>query len=118
MVLAERMSVKFLWVLAHKGIGGNEISDQVAKRASLHLFIGPEPSCGISDKSCEAGHQGLDVQRAPGTGQRHAKSILSKLTAKRTVQFFKAQQFPSKTYDRPVNRTLSLTRSPLQTGYN
>jgi ribonuclease HI len=38
MVLAERMSVKFLWVLAHKGIGGNEISDQVAKRASAPVY--------------------------------------------------------------------------------
>jgi hypothetical protein len=33
-------------------------------------------------------------------------------------RILKSQQIPSKTSDKPVNRTLSLKGSPLQTGYN
>jgi hypothetical protein len=45
-------------------------------------------------------------------GQKHAKSFLLKLSAKRT-QDFRTQQIPSKTSD----RTLSLKGQTLQTGF-
>jgi hypothetical protein len=71
-------------MLGHKGVVGNEIADQLAKRGSLHPFIGPEPACGVSDKvaglviqdwTCRE-HQEY-WQSLPG--QRHAKSFVSVL---------------------------------------
>jgi hypothetical protein len=35
-------------VLGYEGIVGNETADQLARPGSEHLFIGPEPACGIS----------------------------------------------------------------------
>jgi hypothetical protein len=32
----------------HEGIVGNETTDQLERTESEHLFIGPEPACGIS----------------------------------------------------------------------
>jgi hypothetical protein len=32
----------------HEGIVGNETADQLARTGSEHLFIVPEPACGIS----------------------------------------------------------------------
>jgi hypothetical protein len=92
-VLAERNSVYLLWVLRHKGIEGNEIVDQLVKRGSMHLFIGPELSCGISDRvagwvirdwMCRVQEYWHSIP-----GQRHAKGFLSKLSAKRTVELLK-----------------------------
>jgi hypothetical protein len=31
-------------------VEGNETADQLARRGSLHPFIGPEPACGISER--------------------------------------------------------------------
>jgi hypothetical protein len=66
----------------------------MAKKGSPHPFRGPEPTCGISDRV--AGwvirawmyreHKKY-FQSIPG--QRHIKSSLSKLSAKRTVEFLK-----------------------------
>jgi hypothetical protein len=50
MILAEHNKVHLMWVLGHKGIKGNEIAGQFAKTGSLHPFIGPEPTCGISGR--------------------------------------------------------------------
>jgi hypothetical protein len=50
MTLAECNKVQFLWVPGHNGIEENEIADQLARKGSLHLFIGPEPTCGISGR--------------------------------------------------------------------
>jgi hypothetical protein len=85
-------------VPGHKGIESNETVDQLAKRSSLHPFIGPEPACGISDKvagqvirdwMCRE-HQEY-WQSIPG--QRHAKSLFSKLSAKRTTKFLKLNRY-------------------------
>jgi hypothetical protein len=35
-------------VPGHKGIDSNEIADQLARKGSLHPFIGPKPTCDIS----------------------------------------------------------------------
>jgi ribonuclease HI len=35
-------------VPGHEGIVGNETADQLARTGFEHLFIGPEPPCGIS----------------------------------------------------------------------
>jgi hypothetical protein len=48
MTLAVRNKVYLMWVPEHKGIHGHVIADQLTKMGSLHPFIGPEPSFGIS----------------------------------------------------------------------
>jgi ribonuclease HI len=53
MILAECNKVYLLWVLGHKGIQGNDIANQLASKGSQHLFIGPEPACGISGRVAE-----------------------------------------------------------------
>ena len=40
-------SGRLLWVPEHCGVPGNEIADDVAKKAASTLFIGPEPVLGI-----------------------------------------------------------------------
>jgi hypothetical protein len=74
------------------GIEDNEIADQLTKRGSQHPFIGPEPTCGTSDRvagwvirdwMCRE-HQDY-WQSTPG--QRHANSFLSKLSEKRMLDF-------------------------------
>jgi hypothetical protein len=45
---AECNNVQLLWAPGQKGIEGNKTADQLAKRDSLHPFLGPEPACDIS----------------------------------------------------------------------
>jgi len=40
-------SVRLLWLPGHCGILGNEIADDLAKKAASTLFIGPEPVLGM-----------------------------------------------------------------------
>jgi ribonuclease HI len=46
--LARHNRAQLIWVPRHEGIVGNETADQLARMGSEHLFIGPEPACGIS----------------------------------------------------------------------
>jgi hypothetical protein len=46
--LARHNTVQLFWVPGHEGIVGNETADQLARAGTEHLFIGPEPACGIS----------------------------------------------------------------------
>jgi ribonuclease HI len=50
MILAEQNNIQLQWVPGHKEIKGNAIDDQLAKRVSLHPFIRPKPTCGVSDR--------------------------------------------------------------------
>jgi hypothetical protein len=89
-ILTEYNHVHLLWVLGHKGIEYSEIADQLARRGLLHPFISPEPICGISDRvagwtirdcMCREHQEYWQVIQ----GQRNAKSSLSKVSVKRTV---------------------------------
>jgi len=40
-------SVRLLWVPGHCGVPGNEIANDLAKKAASTLFIGPEPVLGM-----------------------------------------------------------------------
>jgi hypothetical protein len=57
------------------GINGNEITGQLAREASLHPFIGPEPALHIpAEVSRQAGNQGLDEQETQGALTVHTRT--------------------------------------------
>ena len=69
-------------------IGGNETADQLARRGSSHLHIGPEPAFGISTKisrgiirdwTCRTHKQHWQYTHE----QRHIKGIVKRTFAKR-----------------------------------
>ena len=45
--LATRCRLTLLWVPGHLGIMGNEVANELARKASEQPFIGPEPFCGL-----------------------------------------------------------------------
>jgi hypothetical protein len=110
-------------VLGHKGIEGNKIADQLAKRGLLHPFIGPESACGMSERVPRwvirdgmCGKHQEYWQSIPG--QRHAKRFLSKLSAKRKVNSLKLNRSQTREVTGLLSGHLSLKASLLQTGYN
>lgn len=46
--LIKRRVVKFLWILRHSGIRGNDIPDDLARLGAPQPFISSEPSVGVS----------------------------------------------------------------------
>jgi hypothetical protein len=72
----------------HEGIVGNETTDQLAKTGSEHLFIGPEPACGISVGVAKKAVRDWTSrkQRILGilTGLRQAKGLIQGPSARRT----------------------------------
>jgi D-arabinose 5-phosphate isomerase GutQ len=48
MQLARHNRLQLICVPGREDIVGNEMADQLAKTGSEHLFIGPEPACGVS----------------------------------------------------------------------
>jgi hypothetical protein len=122
MILAECNKVHLLWALGHKGVEGNEITDHLARRGSLHPVIGPGPACGISERV--GGHAIREwVNREHHkywqsiSGQKHAKGFLDGLSVKRIAEFLKLSRVQGIQVGLlSIIRTLSLKGTPLQTG--
>jgi ribonuclease HI len=90
MILDESNKVHLMWVPGHKGIESNEIADQLARRGSLHPFIGPEPACGISKTVAEQAirdwvHRKHHKYWQSISGQKHAKGFLDRPSAKKPL---------------------------------
>jgi hypothetical protein len=105
-------------------VDGNEISNHPARRGSLRPLIGPEPADGISQRVSNLiirdwvyrEHQQC-WQSIPG--QRHPMSFLSKLSAKRTVEFLKLNKTLAKEVTALLTGHCHLKgHPPLQTGNN
>jgi Ribonuclease HI len=46
-------SVGMFWVHGHTGVSGNEFADGLAREATAHQFVGPEPAlrvCRIEER--------------------------------------------------------------------
>jgi hypothetical protein len=50
MKLGEHVRIKLILVPGHREIEGNLIVSHLARTGSGHPLIGPEPSCGISER--------------------------------------------------------------------
>ena len=46
--LAKHNRVRICWVPGHKGVEGNEIADELARKGASTKLIGPEPACGLN----------------------------------------------------------------------
>jgi hypothetical protein len=105
----------------YEGIAGNETADQLAKTESEHPFMEPEPACDIS--------VGLAKKAVRNWTNRNHKKILGiinwtrrdKRTFTRTLcqenkGGAKIKQKPATLGGRTTYRTLSLKRTPFQTG--
>jgi ribonuclease HI len=46
--VSTQQSVGMFWVPGHCGVNGNEIGDGLARKGTVHHFVGPEPALGVS----------------------------------------------------------------------
>jgi ribonuclease HI len=76
-------SVGLFWVPRHSGIRGNEIADELAREASAHDFVGPEPAVGVSRQcirrkmQCWMNRQHLVRWWGPVGTMRQAQEMIS-----------------------------------------
>jgi hypothetical protein len=101
MILAECNKVHLMWVPGHKGIEGNEIADQLARRGSLNLLTGPEPACSISERVAWRAIRDWVYREHHKYwksifGQKHAKCFLDGPSTKRTIEYLKLSRFQAR----------------------
>jgi hypothetical protein len=117
--LARHNRVQLIWVPGHEGTVGDETADQLARTGSEHLFIGPEPTCGISVGVAKKSvrdwtNNNHNKHWQSITGLKQTKGLILGPSARRTKDLLKLNR-PIKMGGRTVYRTLSPKRTPFQT---
>jgi hypothetical protein len=93
--LAKHNRVQLIWMAGHEGIVGNETADQLARMASEHTFVGPEPACeisiGVAKKAVRdwmnRNHKKKHLESI--TGLRYVKVLILGPSARRTKDLLK-----------------------------
>jgi hypothetical protein len=80
--ISTRHSVALSWVLGHSAVRGDEIADDVAREGTGHLFVGLEPTLGVSRQDirkktkCWMDNQHLAMWRVSISTQRQARKLI------------------------------------------
>ena len=71
------------WVSGLAGVQGNDIANRLARDSSVHLFVGPETSLGVSRQNIRRKmkrwmeNQQLVLWHVPYSTQRQARELIS-----------------------------------------
>jgi ribonuclease HI len=95
--LARHNRVQLIWVPGHEAITGNETADHLAKIGSEHLFMGPDPACGISFGVAKRAindwmNKNHIKQWQSIMGLKQAKKLISGPSAKRSKDMLKLKR--------------------------
>jgi ribonuclease HI len=80
--ISSRHTVGLYWIPGHVGIRGNEIAGRLTRDDSVHRFVGPQPSLGVSRQIIRRmikdrmDNQHLVLWRGPCSTQRQARELI------------------------------------------
>jgi len=80
--ISTQHTVGLHWVPGLAGVQGNEIANRLARDSSVHLFVGPEPSLGVSRQNIRTKmkrwkeNQQLVLWHGPCSTQRQAQELI------------------------------------------
>jgi hypothetical protein len=106
-----------IYVLGHRGIGGNEIANELARLGAEDPFTGPEPACRASAGVPEKAVRDWIIRNHMKyweslTGLKYEKGFLQRTSARKNWVTAEIKQKPITVGNRYTCRTLPPERPP------